>query len=52
MSEPIEFFFDFVSPYGYIASERIEAIAAKAGERSSGAPSCSARSSRSPAASR
>jgi 2-hydroxychromene-2-carboxylate isomerase len=33
MSEPIEFFFDFVSPYGYIASERIEAIAAKAGRK-------------------
>lgn len=33
MSSPIEFYFDFVSPYGYIASERIEAIAAKAGRK-------------------
>jgi len=33
MADPIEFWFDFVSPYGYVASERIEAIAAKAGRK-------------------
>lgn len=31
MPAPIEFWFDFASPYGYIASERIEAIAARHG---------------------
>jgi 2-hydroxychromene-2-carboxylate isomerase len=31
MSKPIDFYFDFSSPYGYIASQRIEAIAAKHG---------------------
>ena len=31
MPEPIEFFFDFSSPYGYLASERVEPIAAKHG---------------------
>jgi 2-hydroxychromene-2-carboxylate isomerase len=29
MSSPIEFWFDFSSPYGYIAGERIEALAAR-----------------------
>ena len=29
MAAPIEFYFDFTSPYGYFASERIEALAAK-----------------------
>jgi len=29
VSAPIEFFFDFSSPYGYLASTRIEVIAAK-----------------------
>lgn len=29
MATPIEFYFDFTSPYGYLASERIEALAAK-----------------------
>ncbi len=29
MSEPIEFFFDFSSPYGYIAGECIDEIAAR-----------------------
>jgi 2-hydroxychromene-2-carboxylate isomerase len=29
MPNPIEFYFDFSSPYGYIASERIDALAAK-----------------------
>ncbi len=29
MSKPIDFYFDFSSPYGYLASTRIEAIAAK-----------------------
>lgn len=31
MAAPIEFYFDFSSPYGYIASCKIEAIAAKYG---------------------
>jgi 2-hydroxychromene-2-carboxylate isomerase len=31
MAAPIDFYFDFSSPYGYFASTRIEALAAKAG---------------------
>ncbi len=31
MPNPIEFYFDFSSPYGYIASEKIDALAAKHG---------------------
>ena len=31
MSNPIEFYFDFSSPYGYLASERIDAVAARHG---------------------
>jgi 2-hydroxychromene-2-carboxylate isomerase len=31
MSAPIGFYFDFSSPYGYLASEKIEALAAKHG---------------------
>lgn len=31
MSAPIDFYFDFSSPYGYVASELIEALAAKHG---------------------
>src|SRR3982751_6663463 len=31
MSEPIEFYFDFSSPYGFLASERIDALAAAHG---------------------
>lgn len=31
MPAPIEFYFDFSSPFGYLASERIEALAAKHG---------------------
>jgi 2-hydroxychromene-2-carboxylate isomerase len=33
MSDPIEFFFDFSSPYGYLASTRIDALAAKHGRK-------------------
>ena len=33
MSEPIEFHFDFSSPYSYLASERIDALAAKYGRK-------------------
>jgi 2-hydroxychromene-2-carboxylate isomerase len=29
MSDPIDFYFDFSSPYGYLAAQRIEALAAK-----------------------
>ena len=31
MAAPIEFYFDFSSPYGYFAAEKIDAIAAKHG---------------------
>jgi len=31
MANPIEFYFDFSSPYGYIASEKIDALASKYG---------------------
>src|SRR5215472_14919792 len=31
MAKPIDFYFDFSSPYGYLGSEKIEAIAAKHG---------------------
>jgi len=31
MADPIEFFFDFSSPYGYFASTQIESLAAKHG---------------------
>jgi 2-hydroxychromene-2-carboxylate isomerase len=31
LGDPIEFYFDFSSPYGYLASERIDAIAAEFG---------------------
>ncbi|HMH18003.1 MAG TPA: 2-hydroxychromene-2-carboxylate isomerase [Burkholderiales bacterium] len=38
MSNPIEFYFDFSSPYGYIASEKIDALAAKYGREVSWRP--------------
>lgn len=31
MSAPIDFYFDFSSPYGYLASEKIDALAARHG---------------------
>jgi 2-hydroxychromene-2-carboxylate isomerase len=31
MSKPIDFYFDFSSPYGYMAAQKIEALAAKYG---------------------
>jgi 2-hydroxychromene-2-carboxylate isomerase len=31
VSSPIEFYFDFSSPYGYLAAQKIEALAAKHG---------------------
>ena len=31
MSDPIEFYFDFSSPYGYLAAERIDDVAARHG---------------------
>jgi 2-hydroxychromene-2-carboxylate isomerase len=31
MTRPIDFYFDFSSPYGYLGSERIEALAARHG---------------------
>ncbi len=33
MSEPIEFYFDFSSPYAYLASERVDDLAAKHGRK-------------------
>ena len=38
MAEPVEFWFDFSSPYGYLAATRIEAIAAKHGRAVSWKP--------------
>ena len=38
MAQPIEFFFDFSSPYGYIASRRIDDLAAKFGRAVSWRP--------------
>jgi len=31
MSSPIDFYFDFSSPYGYLAAEQIDDLAAKHG---------------------
>jgi 2-hydroxychromene-2-carboxylate isomerase len=31
MADPIEFYFDFISPYGYLAATRIDALAARHG---------------------
>jgi 2-hydroxychromene-2-carboxylate isomerase len=31
MTAPIDFYFDFSSPYGYLASQKIDALAAKYG---------------------
>jgi 2-hydroxychromene-2-carboxylate isomerase len=31
MSQPIDFYFDFSSPYGYMAAQKIDALAAKCG---------------------
>ena len=31
MSQPIDFYFDFSSPYGYLAAQKIDALAAKYG---------------------
>ena len=33
MSEPIDFWFDFSSPYGYLMSERIDELAARFGRK-------------------
>ena len=33
MAAPIDFYFDFSSPYGYLASRRIDALAAKYGRK-------------------
>ncbi len=33
MTKPIEFFFDFSSPYAYFASESIEALAERVGRK-------------------
>ena len=33
MPEPIDFYFDFSSPYGYLMSERIDALAARHGRK-------------------
>jgi len=38
MSAPIEFHFDFSSPYGYIASTKIDALAAKHGREATWKP--------------
>ena len=33
MSQPIDFYFDFSSPYGYLASEKIDELAARHGRK-------------------
>jgi 2-hydroxychromene-2-carboxylate isomerase len=33
VADPIDFYFDFSSPYGYLASEKIDALAAKFGRK-------------------
>jgi len=33
MAEPIDFYFDFSSPYGYLMSEKIDAVAARHGRQ-------------------
>src|SRR3546814_1297117 len=33
MAAPLEFYFDFASPYGYIGAQRIDAIAARHGRK-------------------
>jgi 2-hydroxychromene-2-carboxylate isomerase len=33
MSEPLEFYFDFSSPYGYLMSEKIDEVAARHGRK-------------------
>jgi 2-hydroxychromene-2-carboxylate isomerase len=38
MAAPIEFYFDFSSPYGYVASHKIDALAAKHGREAAWRP--------------
>ena len=38
MPEPIEFYFDFASPYGYLASHRIDALAERFGRAAAWKP--------------
>ena len=38
MSTPIDFYFDFSSPYGYLASHKIDALAAKYGREATWRP--------------
>ncbi len=38
MADPIEFYFDFSSPYGYLASTRIDALAARHGREAAWRP--------------
>ena len=33
MTEPLDFYFDFSSPYGYLMSEKIDAVAAAHGRK-------------------
>ena len=44
-NSPIDFYFDFSSPYGYLASERIDGLAEKHGRAVTWCRSCSASSS-------
>ena len=53
MSDSLDFYFDFSSPYGYLAAERIDGIAAKHGRTvTRGGRCCSAPCSRRSAAAR
>ena len=38
MAAPIDFYFDFSSPYGYVASHKIDALAAKHGREAAWRP--------------
>ena len=49
---PLDFYFDFSSPYGYLMSEKIDAIAARYGRKVRWHPICSVSFSRQPAAPR
>ncbi len=48
MAAAIEFYFDFSSPYGYLASQRIDEVAEAYGREVAWKPFCSAPCSRRP----
>ena len=40
MKAPVDFYFDFSSPYGYLASHKIDALAGKYGRAVTWRPRC------------